>query len=228
MDELTESQAGNSSFERPSTSISQIHPDYDNNSIIEEVTRRKSHEHHERSIDKLTRTLGAHPLMEDRQRTKSPIFDNFSTTDERSYNQWDSYEGDMLESETLSGPITFAPASTENVSRSKRTPTRHTRGNNDSSVTTTSSTWTTEDDSVQSDPSSSRMPHLHVSTHTDAVSVPYDEFSDLDAPVTKSDWLVPLNEVVISIRRTSPSKPQSWTGQWNREMKDVIRDLRRL
>jgi hypothetical protein len=75
------------------------------------------------------------------------------------------------------------------------------------------------------------MPHLHVSTHSDAVSVgvPYhDVSSDLNEPVAKSDWLVPLNEVVISIRRTSPSKPQSWTGEWNREMKDVIRDLRRL
>jgi len=42
--------------------------------------------------------------------------------------------------------------------------------------------------------------------------------------------LVPLNEVVISItsKRTAPSELQSWTGQWNREMKDVIRDIRRL
>jgi hypothetical protein len=83
------------------------------------------------------------------------------------------------------------------------------------------------------------MPHLHVSTHltSDSVSNDHstsdsvfndDEPQDPNGAVGKSDWLVPLNEVVISIKRTAPSKTQSWTGEWNREMRDVIRDLRRL
>lgn len=82
--------------------------------------------------------------------------------------------------------------------------------------------------------SSQVMPRLHVSTHSTSDAVSVSSSSDVlpppdpNGPVAKSDWLVPLNEVVISIRRTAPSKPQSWTGEWNREMKDVIRDLRRL
>lgn len=219
--------SGNSSFEGLGTSISQdIHPDYDTNSNIDEVPRRKVNDQRERSINKLTRTLGAHPLtiMEDRQTTKSP--------EPNSHHQWDSFESDsMLETDALSSPITFAPSSIENVSHPNRTPTPHTTSSDIDSNFTTS---TREEISFQShtspspEPSSSRMPHLRVSTHTDAVPVPYDVSSDLNEPVTKSDWLVPLNEVVISIRRNAPSKPQSWTGEWNREIKDVIRDLRRL
>lgn len=231
MDELY----GTSSFEEPSTSFSQSkHPDYDTSSHIEEESLRNSSEHRERSLNKLTRTLGAHPLtLMDRQTSKSPIFDNFSTAGEKligkkTHHRWDSYESDsdMLENDNLTSPITFAPASTDNKStRSKRKPVPYTSSEIESRFAATSSTR--EDDSFQShspEPSSSRMPHLHVSTHTDAV----DESSDLNGPVAKSDWLVPLNEVVISIRRTGPSKPQSWTGEWDREMKDVIRDLRRL
>lgn len=269
-----------SSFEEgPSTSVSPD-PDYDDtNPIIEEVSRQRTNDRRERSMNKLTRTLGAHPstILEDRhhhhhhsQKTtgKSPIFDNFSTTGERiiivgkttrTHHQWDSFENDsIMENDTLTSPMTFAPGSTENRDSTltmPRTPTPHTTASSDID----SSFSTREDDSVQSHSSSiqvpdlviephtssssssspsSRMPQLHVSTHSDAVistsgDGPYDDedASDLtNGPVTKSDWLVPLNELVISIssRRAAPSKNQSWTGEWNREMKDVIRDLRRL
>ena len=235
LDELSR----NSSFEGFSTSFSKnVYPDYDTNSNIEEVSRHNSNERRERNLNKLTRTLGAHPLkiIEDYHITRSPIFDNFSTTGENligpmSHHPWDSFESNVLESDTLSSPITFAPSPFEKTS--DILPTPRTSSDVDSSFTSTSST---KDDSVQShsesslepEPSSSHMPQLHVSTHSDAVSVPYDVSSDLNGPVAKSDWLVPLDEVVISIRRTAPSKPQSWTGEWNREMEDVIRDLRRL
>ena len=223
-------------------------PDYDDtNSNIEEVSRQRTHERRERSMNKLTRTLGAHPstILEDHQTTttKSPIFDNFATTGDkiivvgRTTHQWDrdSFETDTLASETLTSPMTFAPGSeNRDSSLPTRTPTPHTTSDIDSTFSTR------EDDSLQSpspepqtassSSSGSRMPQLHVSTHSDAVSTPYDdeESTDLNGAVSKPDWLVPLNEVVISIRRNGPSKPQSWTGEWNREMKDVIRDLRRL
>ena len=251
------SPSRNSSYEAPSTSESIIHPaDYDTGSnTIEEVPRKNSDERRERSFNKLTRTLGEHPLtiMEDRQTTQSP--------GSNSHHQWDSFGSDsmiLLESDALSSFMSFAPASmASRHHHPKRTPTSHTTTSTssdvDSSFTTTStreeeeeqnsvpisirtrnrshSSPIPEPSSLSSLSSRSRMPHLHISTHTDAVSDPYDlSPADSNEPVqTKSDWLVPLNEVVISIRRNAaPSKPQSWTGEWNREMKDVIRDLRRL
>ena len=209
--------------------------DKDSNSYIEEKLRQTSaNEHRERSLNKLTRTLGV-PLtvMEDRQTSKSPIFDTLSTADKligstrRAHRKWDSFESD-----SLSSRMSFAPPSIiENPPHSKQ-PLKQTSApasDANSDFTTTSR----EDHSTQSHCSAesfaSPMPHLHVSTHSTSDSVSNDdEPLDPNGAVGKSDWLVPLNEVVISIRRTGPSKPQSWTGEWNREMKDVIRDLRRL
>jgi hypothetical protein len=175
-------------------------------------------------------------IMEERQTSKSPIFDDLSIADKllgltrRTHHKWDSFESD-----SLSSPMTFAPPSLENAPHSKQTPTGTPASDAaDSNCTTTSR----EDHSTQShcsaESSTSPMPHLHVSTPLDSVSNSTSESDSVDVPpdpndtVGKSDWLVPLNEVVISIRRTAPSKPQSWTGEWNREMRDVIRDLRRL
>jgi hypothetical protein len=210
--------------------------DKDSNSYIEETLRQtfNVNEHRERSLNKLTRTLGVpFTIMEDCQ---TPIFDNLTTADKligstrrRTHHKWDSFESDSLSSPT---GMTFAPPSIiENAPHSKQT-TAPASSDADSNLTTTSR----EDHSTQShcslaaESSASSMPH--VSTHSISDSVSNDD-SDVVPPdpngaVGQSDWLVPLNEVVISIRRTAPSKPQSWTGEWNREMKDVIRDLRRL
>ena len=196
-----------------------IHPDHDRDSYIEEVARRTSNEHRERSLNKLTRTLGALPssILEDHKPSKSPIFDSYSTSDMLIGLNTRRRRCDSFESDTLSSPITFAPPSiiekAPHHHDSEPTPTPHIEI--DSSYTT----------SPPSSPESpcSPMPQLHVHTHSTSDVPP-----DPNGPVAKSDWLVPLNEVVISIRRTSPSKPQSWTGEWNREMHDVIRDLRRL
>ena len=271
---------GTSSFdEEPSASTSKNTYPYhhhDRDSYIEEVPRRNSNEHRERSINKLTRTLGAHPLtiMDDSDRQqlafKSPIYDTYSTTADDGDDDVLILEPtrktrrrpDSFESDTLTSPITFATPS-ECIAT---TPPPHTTehrdwqtlndidSNRDFTTTRRIRTRTTstvrEDDDHHHDSahhtlhsragsssSTSQMPQLHVSTHStsDAVSVSSSSTSDVllpppdpNGPVAKSDWLVPLNEVVISIRRTAPSKPQSWTGEWNREMKDVIRDLRRL
>ena len=203
--------------------------DKDSNSYIEETLRQTSDEHRERSLNKLTRTLGV-PLttMEESQTSKSPIFDNLSTADKligstrtrRTHRKWDSFE-----SHRVSYPMTFASPSiaSENAPHSDSAP----GSDADSNFTTTSR----EDHSTQSHclAESSASPHLHVSTHSTSDLVSNDDVPpDSNGAVGKSDWLVPLNEVVISIKRTAPSKPQSWTGEWNREMKDVIRDLRRL
>ena len=271
------------------------HPDDDNNdtdSYLEEEIYRTANEHRERSLNKLTRTLGAHPSSLLEGSSKSPIFDNFSPTTrgggdtsrfiggQRSYHtRWDSLsfeseesDDDDTHSDHPHSPITFAPISGVDVenttyhhhhhhhhhhSEQQQTHTRlastSTSSDVDSSYTTTSSTrGLGEDNSAHqshshhhshshfSSPnksttsSTAMMPRLHISTHSDAVSVPNDHDSDvvpdlMNGPVAKRPgWLVPLDEVVISIRRTAPSKPQSWTGEWNREMRDVIRDLRRL
>lgn len=224
----------------PGAPISQnLHPDHNKDiDSIEEDIFRSTNEHRERSLNKLTRTLGALPpsLMEGSGPSKSPIFDklNLSTHGDNfiglgSHQRWDSFDSESdahsdTHSDTYS-PITFAPTFVEN---SEQTPT--TFSDVDSNFTTTSK----EDDpqapahpahsSPDSESSSSPMPRLHVSTTSDA----NDVSPDPNGPVLQSGWLVPLDEVVISIRRTAPSKPQSWTGEWNREMKDVIRDLRRL
>lgn len=261
-------------LERPAgASISQNihHPDdnKDTDSYFEEEIYRTANEHRERSLNKLTRTLGAHPssLLPVEGSSKSPIFDNFSSKGDRFIGQrsrhhhhhhpiWDSFESeesdddddDDTHSDTRS-PITFASTSADNTTyhhhhSEQQTHTRlasTTASDVLSNFTTTSSTR--ENNSAQSHHSSPpekspAMPRLHISTHSDAISVPNNNddddnvvVPDLTAgPVTKekSGWLVPLNEVVISIRRTAPSKPQSWTGEWNREIKDVIKDLRRL
>jgi hypothetical protein len=179
-------------------------------------------------------------IMEGHQTSKSPIFDNLSTADmllgltRRRHHKWDS-----LESDGLSSHMTFAPPSIiENSPHSKQLETPAPASDSDADSTTSR-----EDHSTQShcsaESSPSPMPHLHVSTHltSDSVSNDHstsdsvfndDEPQDPNGAVGKSDWLVPLNEVVISIKRTAPSKTQSWTGEWNREMRDVIRDLRRL
>jgi hypothetical protein len=213
-------------LEGPGTSMSQnMHPaSEDSSSYIEETMRRTSNEHRERSLNKLTRTLGAHPLTitDDLQTSRSPIFDNFSEGDKPGTHH--DHKRDSFESDSLSSPMTFAPPSIENAPHSKQTPAPPT--SDVDSITTTSR----EDSCSASAESESSMPHLHVSTHStsDSVSNDVHPASDPNGPVAKSDWLVPLNEVVISSRRTAPSKPQSWTGEWNRDVKDVIRDLRRL
>jgi hypothetical protein len=198
---------------------------------IEEVVCRSPIEHRERSLNKLTRTLGALPpsLMDD-QPSKSPIFDDYSTPGmfiPRIRHKC-SFESDIM-----SSPITFAPSSNENAPQPEETST-DVDADADSSLETSSQMG--EDGSAQSHSSSfplsssSPMPRLYVSTHStsDAEPVRNDIFPDSIAPVAQSGWLVPLDEVVISFTRTGPLKPQSWTGEWNREMKDVIRDLRRL
>ena len=180
-------------------------------------------------------------IKEERRTSKISIFDNLSMADKllgltrRTYRKWDNCESD-----SLSSPVTFAPPSIENAPHSKQNPAPASDHDADSNFTTTSREEQSSQSHCSAESSASPMPpHLHVSTHLASDTVSNDHstsdsvFND-DVPpdpngaVGKSDWMVPLNEVVISIRRTAPSKPQSWTGEWNREMRDVIRDLRRL
>jgi len=205
--------------------------DKDSNSFIEE-TLRTTNEHRERSLNKLTRTLGV-PLtiMEDRQTSKSPIFDNLSTADKlmgstrrRTHHKWNSFESDSLSSPT---GMTFAPPSIiENAPYSKQTPAP--------ASSDADSTTSREDHFTQlhcsAESSSSPMPHLLVSTHSTSDSVYNDDVPpDPIGAVGISDWMVPLNEVVISIGRSGPLKPhQSWIGEWNCGMSDAIQNLRNL
>lgn len=67
----------------------------------------------------------------------------------------------------------------------------------------------------------------HSTSHSISVHNDIPSPNPNDLPV-KSNWLVPLgthNDEVISIRKT---KPQSWIGEWNGDMQDVIESLRLL
>ena len=182
--------------------------------------------------------------MESRRLSESPILDISAAAGDKliieprthHHSIRDSFESD---SDTLLSPITFAPPSSifgnapHHHPEQTLAPTPHSEIDSKFTTTLTTREGNSESNSAAAQSyssysleSSTPMPHLHVSTHTDAVSLLNPD--DLNVPVAKSDWLVPLNEVVISIRRTARTKPQSWTGEWNREMKDVIRDLRRL
>ena len=67
----------------------------------------------------------------------------------------------------------------------------------------------------------------HSTSHSVSVHNDIPSPNPNDLPV-KSNWLVPLgthNDEVISIQKT---KPQSWIGEWNGDMQDIIESLRLL
>ena len=122
----------------------------------------------------------------------------------------------------------------ENMHHTKRIPNPHI--DSDNSTTMTSPTTRKDKFLASKEPSSSSTTHIYVSNHStshfDKVSSDNDPFLDLSGYDAQCDWLVPLDnhndELVISIARGAPSKTQSWTGEWNEDIQDVIKNLRRL
>ena len=198
-----------------------------NGEVCPTCHRRRLH-----SSKKLTRILGALPT-EGRQSSESHLTFNNSlepsiSTDVGTLLSLGLDNRSSFESDSHS-PITFSPPS----------PMFHPhqiQSGVDSSLTTTSPTTWRESNSAQSHSSSSsssahidvRVPDL-LPSHSDTVSFDHLNPSNPDA---QCDWLVPLathnDRLVVPITRATPSKPQSWTGEWNDDIQDVINRLRQL
>lgn len=223
----------------PSASIPQ-NIDSDHNEVTDSYLGEicpTCHEHRQRSLNKLTRTLGAlpsHPAMESRQLSELPFTLNNSSEigvltnlgaqrvglDSRS-----SFESDSHSESTM----TFSPPSPTAVKNThpEQIPTTTRREKEKNSAQSHSS---------EESPASS-TPHIYVSNHStlhfDTLDLDIDLFPEptRSSPNAQCDWLVPpetQGHNVISITRTAPSKPQSWTGEWNNDINDVIESLRRL
>ena len=216
------------------------------------------HEHRQRSLDKLARITGGLPssrqLSKRPMRSNNSPEISISTNlgdqsrsfpHNRNRSSSPSYDGNLMDdlSQSWAGldnrssfetdsPMAFSPPSpvaVKNTTHPEQTPD----GDIDADLTTTSPTTTArnERDLAQSHAPKSPPTRIYVSNHSTSHFDTFDNdlFPDLSGPDSRCDWLVPhSDELVISITRATPSKPQSWTGEWNDDIKDVIKNLRRL
>lgn len=219
-------------------------PSDDTDSYIEDVCPT-CHEHRQRSLNKISRTLGTHPSprkLSKRPATSSDSLDvsrhqaHESVRSSSSGHNWASStstdEDDLEEDDADDDPpqrwVGDSRSSYETMTFSPPSPLP-THGKPHPEVSSIAQPRSSKESS-----SSSSTTRIYVSNHStshfDAVPGDNDTSPDpsgLDN--VQREWLVPHNdELVISITRAAPSKPQSWTGEWNGNIENVIQGLRRL
>jgi hypothetical protein len=216
------------------------------------------HEHRQRSLNKLTKLAGGLPSSRQLSKRPmghniSPDISISANLGNQSrsfpHNSSPSYDLNLVDNLSQSwvgldnrssfetdSPMTFSPPSpitAKNTTQPEQTPGTP-PSEIDADLITTSPTTTTRKERnlaqshFQKESSSTR---IYVSNHSTSHFDTFDNdlFPDLSSSDAQCDWLVPHNdELVISITRATPSKPQSWTGEWNDDIKDVIKNLRRL